>query len=819
MVSKRFIQAATMTLLLCLSGPTLADSPVQYHLDITCDTGGYVQVAVIYPNECDGYAGEVSLLLNEGLTVQAQATAFPGWHFTHWIGTVGYNDPNLSLTMNQDWNLHACFELNGPTLVVTCGNGGKVVQPGVGSFMYKAGNVVTIQAEPNDGYRFSGWTGSAVDMRKVTDPNSAKTTVTMDTGYTIRANFVVVDYTLTVSSGLGGSVTMPGIGAYSYPHGTVVVIGTKPDTGYHFVNWTGSAVDALKVADPNSASTTVTVNDNYTLKANFAANQHVLTVISDTGGSVLTTASWRGTSSSWTGSGIFTISDGALIQMTAIANAGWHFTHWSGTTDANQATLAFTLTADRTVEAYFAQDERTLSISASRGGTVSKPGIGLFSYDRGTIVPIEATANSGYRFVNWTGSVVDANDVVDPHAGATSVIVDASGTLTANFETLPQDFRETWESARVGSVTPSATAYVLGDAGVWAVRDAVSCVTTSNRAEIVSSDGDQALKVTSVNNRSTCSDRAWVLLGASDSPNLWLGVAIGVNTVISFDEVGQLCSPALHISSKNPVFPVYDNISLILTDNNGNTLVYVLQRYASATANLGNSSDSYREIFLDPAAIKYQRNLFTDFLTIPAFKPTGALVQSIEFRVDAHGTAILDNLIIGRGTVIAKVPVYRFWSPSSEEHYYTTSETERERLSSADPRDWLAEGIAYYALPNGADSNSSPVYRFWAPTVSSHFWTISESEKTKLLTQFSNLWTFEGVYFYGYSASQRPADAVPLYRFWSGSLGEHFYTTYEAERDKVIRMNPSYWVFEGVAWYVYPPWPFASALTGVSCSN
>ena len=76
--------------------------------------------------------------------------------------------------------------------------------------------------------------------------------------------------TLTISSTSGGTVTVPGEGSFQYDHGTVVQIIAQHDTYYHFVEWTGTVVDAGKVENPSAASTTVTVDVDYTLVANFA---------------------------------------------------------------------------------------------------------------------------------------------------------------------------------------------------------------------------------------------------------------------------------------------------------------------------------------------------------------------------------------------------------------------------------------------------------------------------------------------------------------------------------------------------------------------
>ena len=73
-------------------------------------------------------------------------------------------------------------------------------------------------------------------------------------------------YKLIVSSTAGGSVTTPGEGTFVYDTGTVVSLVATPASGYQFVNWAG---DVGTVADVYAASTTITVNDDYTIAANF----------------------------------------------------------------------------------------------------------------------------------------------------------------------------------------------------------------------------------------------------------------------------------------------------------------------------------------------------------------------------------------------------------------------------------------------------------------------------------------------------------------------------------------------------------------------
>ena len=92
---------------------------------------------------------------------------------------------------------------------------------------------------------------------KVTDPNAASTTVTVDANYTVIANFASGNRSLTTSAIAGGTVTTPGIGTYWYINGNNASIVATADPNYHFVNWTGTAVTAGKVSSPNSPSTTV----------------------------------------------------------------------------------------------------------------------------------------------------------------------------------------------------------------------------------------------------------------------------------------------------------------------------------------------------------------------------------------------------------------------------------------------------------------------------------------------------------------------------------------------------------------------------------
>ncbi|CAN5205773.1 hypothetical protein BH09ACT1_BH09ACT1_02170 [soil metagenome] len=122
-------------------------------------------------------------------------------------------------------------------------------------------------------------------------------------------------------------------------------------------------------------------------------------------------------------------------------------------------------------------------------------------------------------------------------------------------------------------------------------------------------------------------------------------------------------------------------------------------------------------------------------------------------------------------------------------------------------------GSAPVVIPQPANG-SLPVYRFWSPTLHSHFYTISAVEKDTILKTYPiRIWSFEGAAFRAYT-TQAPG-TVPLYRFWSSRLGDHFYTTNAAERDYIIgHYDHATWNYEGVAYYVFPnDSPYSGTLT------
>jgi hypothetical protein len=103
----------------------------------------------------------------------------------------------------------------------------------------------------------------------IANVNGASTTITMNDDYSIVANFEEIPpdrVTLTVSSSDLGLVTTPGEATFTYNEGTVVNLKAEPDASCRFVRWIG---DVGNVADVTAASTTITMNHDYSITATF----------------------------------------------------------------------------------------------------------------------------------------------------------------------------------------------------------------------------------------------------------------------------------------------------------------------------------------------------------------------------------------------------------------------------------------------------------------------------------------------------------------------------------------------------------------------
>lgn len=226
---------------------------------------------------------------------------------------------------------------------------------GEGDFYYGTGDIVDIIAEPvSILFEFVNWSVTPAyngDPNYFADPTNSTTNIQMNQDYTLTANFQLKP-TLTISSGVGGSVTTPGEDVYPYNSGTTLnlAVTATPAAGYRFNGWTGTAT----VAAPALASTTVTstINSDMTLIANFTKIQ-TITISSTTNGSVTIP-----------GEAAYTDDLGESMAITATRTPPTgYFINWTGTAvtagavaDPTAASTTVTFSGDYTLIANFGID-------------------------------------------------------------------------------------------------------------------------------------------------------------------------------------------------------------------------------------------------------------------------------------------------------------------------------------------------------------------------------------------------------------------------------------------------------------------------------
>jgi hypothetical protein len=240
--------------------------------------------------------------------------------------------------------------------------------------------------------------------------------------------FSMATYTLTVSTSSGGTVTKPGTGTFTCLESDIVDLVAKPSSGYKFVGWTGNGA----IANPNAASTIITMYGNYSIAANFEklpVENYSLTLAVHGNGSTSPSV------------GQHTYEAGTVVPIRATPSSGYRFVEWTGDVDTvdnvNDSTTTITMNGDYSITANLEQiptpppGQFALIISCLGGGSVTSPGEGTFTYEAGTPVSLVASPLTGYHFVNWSGDVSTISNV---NAASTKITMYDSYSIRANFE-------------------------------------------------------------------------------------------------------------------------------------------------------------------------------------------------------------------------------------------------------------------------------------------------------------------------------------------------------------------------------------------------
>jgi hypothetical protein len=275
--------------------------------------------------------------------------------------------------------------------------------------------------------------------------------------------------------------------------------------------------------------------------------------------------------------------------------------------------------------------------------------------------------------------------------------------------------------------------------------------------------------------------------GSVEQTDVWYGVPDTASALAQPVQRPYLTAPRYEAAVPSPVTFTWDacadpnvyEIYLAVTDSNDQAIVDEIFDFDMT------SSDAYT---LDEG--RYDVELvFENYW--PIYNVDDIPFDLIKASVAMHQFEVMYN------------SVYRFWSPVTGQHFYTASVREKDKLINLHSNVWTYEGIAFHACATAYYPGLSPVYRFWSDKTSAHFYTIRESEKNKLIDEFAHAWTYEGVAFYAYPEGWEPPEARAVHRFYKSADGTHFYTMSESEMSKLINDFSHVYTYEGIAYYSY----------------
>jgi uncharacterized repeat protein (TIGR02543 family) len=363
---------------------------------------------------------------NHGTGVTLTASAGPGYHFVGWSGDTTATTNPLTFNMTANKNLTATFAINTYTVnLTTVGSGSVTRNPSQAT--YDHGTSVTLNATPGTGYHFVGWSG---DTSTAANPISLVVTSNKN----LTATFAINTYTLTVNVvGTGTIVRSPDQPTYN--HGTSVTLTAGAPTGWHFVGWTGDTTTT-------NPTLVIVVNSNKNLTATFAINTYTLNLTTVGNGSV----SKNPDQASYV--------HGTSVTVTASAQAGYHFTGWSGDTSTTTSPLTFVMTSNRNLTATFDPDLYTLSVTVVGAGAVAK-NPDQAGYVAGAVVQLTATPAVGSHFMGWSGGATG-------NTNPTSITLNGNASVTATFA--PDSHTVNVTTVGNGSVarSPNQPIYVHG---------------------------------------------------------------------------------------------------------------------------------------------------------------------------------------------------------------------------------------------------------------------------------------------------------------------------------------------------------------------
>ena len=344
-------------------------------------------------------------------------TAVPdeGYAFEGFSGGVTSTDTTVEVVVKKNLDITATFYFDAYTLALTTGAGGTVtVEPEKET--YHRNEKVTLTAAPDEGYVFEGFTGTAESTDLVME-------ITMDQNHEIAATFSNETFTLKLTTGEGGIVTVEPE-KETYYKNEKVILTAVPDEGYVFEGFTGTTESTNLVME-------IRMNRDHEIAATFSNDTFTLTLTTSEGGTVTVEPEKE------------TYHKNEKVTLTAEPDEGYVFEGFTGTAESTNLVLEITMDQDHEIEATFVSEAFTLTLTTSEGGTVTvEPE--KEAYQKDEKVTLTAVPDEGYIFEGFTGTVESTNLVLE-------ITMDQDHDIEATFSN--DAFTLTLTTSEGGSVT------------------------------------------------------------------------------------------------------------------------------------------------------------------------------------------------------------------------------------------------------------------------------------------------------------------------------------------------------------------------------
>jgi hypothetical protein len=385
----------------------------------------------------DGVATD-SVSVDYGTNVVLAATAAANHHFVSWND--GNTNADTTVAVTADMVLTAEFAIDVYTYTYTTNiEGAGTVTPsnyvelneeeGYATFAF--GSTATFEATANEGYVFTGWNAAGF--------NEATASLPVYSDFDLVANFDTIVYNVTTNvNAEQGTIEGPA----TIKHFLSGTYTAEANYGYTFLNW----VDANgTVLGTEPTLTLGNLTSDTAIYAVFDSLEYTITVVSSN-------------VEHGTVSGGATVKYLKTVTLTATPAEGYELVNWTnaaGTVLGTDVELTVTVERDSTITANFGLMNHTVTATVNNAEMGSVEGAGTTEHF--ATATLEATANYGYEFVNWT----DLNGNVLGTETTLEVTVLSDTTVKANFQKRTFTATVVANNANMGIATVSGVATYL----------------------------------------------------------------------------------------------------------------------------------------------------------------------------------------------------------------------------------------------------------------------------------------------------------------------------------------------------------------------